>query len=81
MTKMLSEENVFQIISMCVDGRYPPMLKSCGLYPFHGALQVPTLMGVVASVCTPLPTRTQNSQRYRPNNIGSSCVRLLELTG
>ena len=30
-----------------------------GLYPSHDALQVPTLLGVVASVCTPLPTRTQ----------------------
>ena len=26
---------------------------------FYDALQVPTLLGVVASVCTPLPTRTQ----------------------
>ena len=33
--------------------------KSYGLYPFHDALQVPTLLGVVASVCTPLSTVTQ----------------------
>ena len=33
--------------------------KTYGLYPSHDALQVPTLLGVVASVCTPLPTRTQ----------------------
>ena len=33
--------------------------KSYGLYPSHDALQVTTLLGVVASVCTPLPTRTQ----------------------
>ena len=33
--------------------------KSYGLYPPYDALQVPTLLGVVASVCTPLPTRTQ----------------------
>lgn len=69
MTKILSEENVFQISAVptgvyvrTVYGRYPPVLKSCGLYPFHGALQVPTLMGVLASVCTPsapLPTRKQ----------------------
>ena len=64
MTKILSEENVFQIsaVPTGVYGRYPPMLKSCGLYPFHGALQVPALMGVLASVCTPsppLPTRKQ----------------------
>ena len=33
--------------------------KSNGLYPSHDALQVPTLLGVVASVCTPLQTWTQ----------------------
>jgi len=33
--------------------------KSYGLYPSHDALQIPTLLGAVASVCTPLPTRTQ----------------------
>ena len=33
--------------------------KTYGLYSSHDALQVPTLLGVVASVCTPLPTRTQ----------------------
>ena len=33
--------------------------KSFGLYPSHDALQVSTLLGVVASVCTPLPTLTQ----------------------
>ena len=33
--------------------------KTDGLYPSHGALQVPKLLGVVASVCTPLPTRAQ----------------------
>ena len=32
------------------------------LYPSHDALQVSTLMGVVKSVCTPLPTRTQQLQ-------------------
>ena len=33
--------------------------KTYGLYPSHDALQAPTLLGVVASVCTLLPTRTQ----------------------
>ena len=33
--------------------------KSSGLYPSHDALQVPTLLGVVASVCTPLPIQAQ----------------------
>ena len=28
--------------------------KSYGLYPSHNTLQIPTLMGVVASVCSPL---------------------------
>ena len=32
---------------------------SYGLYPSYFALQVPTLLGVVASVGTPLPTRAQ----------------------
>ena len=38
---------------------YACFTKTYGLYPSHDALQVPTLLGVVASVCTPLPTRTQ----------------------
>ena len=33
--------------------------KYYGLYPSHDALQVPTLLGVVSSVCTPLSTVTQ----------------------
>ena len=32
---------------------------SYGLYPSHDARQVPTLLGVVASVCTTLLIRTQ----------------------
>ena len=38
---------------------YAWFTKTYGLYPSHDALQVPTLLGVVASVCTPRPTRTQ----------------------
>ena len=38
---------------------YAWFTKTYGLYPSYDALQVPTLLGVVASVCTPLPTRTQ----------------------
>ena len=37
---------------------YAWITKTYGLYSSHDALQVPTLLGVVASVCT-LPTRTQ----------------------
>ena len=33
--------------------------KTYGFYPSHDALQVPTLLRVVVSVCTPLPRRTQ----------------------
>ena len=33
--------------------------RSYGTYRSHDTLQVPTLLGVVASVCAPLPTRTQ----------------------
>ena len=38
---------------------YAWFTKTYGLYPSHDALQVPTLLGVVASVCRPLPKRTQ----------------------
>ena len=38
--------------------RYAWFTKTYGLYPSHDALQVPTLLGP-ASVCTPMPTRTQ----------------------
>ena len=38
---------------------YAWFTKTYGLYPSHNAPQVPTLLGVVASVCTLLPTRTQ----------------------
>ena len=38
---------------------YAWFTKTYGLYPSHDALQVPTLLGVVASVCTPLPTGMQ----------------------
>ena len=38
---------------------YACFTKTSGLIPSHDALQVPTLLGVAASVCIPLPTRTQ----------------------
>ena len=47
---------------------YAWFTKTCVLYPSHDALQVPTLLGVVTSVCTPLPTLTQQCW--------SCCVRL-----
>ena len=57
---------------------YAWFTKPYGLYPSHDVLQVPTLLGVVASVCTPLPTWTQNnSQHCCVNNVGRRCVRSL----
>ena len=38
---------------------YAWITKTYGLYSSHDALQVSNLLGVVASVCTPLLTRTQ----------------------
>ena len=38
---------------------YAWITKTYGLYSSHDALQVHYLLGVVASVCRPLPTRTQ----------------------
>ena len=38
---------------------YAWFTKSYGLYPSQYALQVPTLLEAVASVCAPVPTRTQ----------------------
>ena len=56
---------------------YAWFTKTYGWYPSHDALQVPTLLGVVASVYTPLPTCTQQLPTlFRRNNVGSYCVRL-----
>ena len=52
---------------------YAWFTKTYGLYPSHDALQVPTLLGVVASVCTPLPTRTQQL----PTLLAQQCWKLL----
>ena len=38
---------------------YARITKTYGLYPSHDALQASNLLGVVASVCTPMPTRMQ----------------------
>ena len=52
---------------------YAWIAKTYGLYPSHDALQVTTLLGVVASVCTPLPTRTQQL----PTLLAQQCWELL----
>ena len=46
-------------IAGATHAHYAWFTKSYGLYPSHYALQVPTLLGAVASVCAPVPTRTQ----------------------
>ena len=46
--------------------------ESYELYPSHDALQVPTLLGVFGSVCTPMPTRTQQL----PTLLVCCCIRL-----
>ena len=52
---------------------YAWFTKTYGLYPSHDALQVPTLLGVDASVCTPLPTYTQQF----PTLLAQQCWELL----
>ena len=52
---------------------YVWITKTCGLYSSHDALQVPNLLGVSASVCTPLPTRTQQL----PTLLAQQCWGLL----
>ena len=53
-----ASENSSNIVG-AAHAHYAWFTKTYGLYPSHNALQVPTLLGVVASVCTPLPTRKQ----------------------
>ena len=52
---------------------YAWITKTYGLYSSHDALQVPNLLGVVASVCTSLPTRTQQL----PTLLAQQCWELL----
>ena len=47
--------------------------KAYGLYSSHDALQVPNLLGVVASFCTPLPTHMQQL----PTLLAQQCWELL----
>ena len=49
----------FSNIVGATHAHYERFTNTYGLYPSHDALQVPTSLGVVASVCTPLPTRMQ----------------------
>ena len=52
---------------------YACITKTYRLYSSNDALQVPTLLGVVASVYTPLPTRTQQL----PTLLAQQCWQLL----
>ena len=52
---------------------YASIAKTYELYSSHDALQVPTLVGVVASVCKPLPTHTQQL----PTLLAQQCWELL----
>ena len=52
---------------------YAWITKTYGLYASHDELQIPTLLGVVASVCTPLPTRTLQL----PTLLAQQCWELL----
>ena len=54
---------------------YAWFTKTSGLYPSQDVLQVPTVLGVVASVCAPLPTRTQQL----PTLLAQQCWELLHL--
>ena len=55
---------------------YAWLTKTYGLHPSHDALQVPALLGVVASFCTPLPTRTQQLPTLLAQQCWGCCVRL-----
>ena len=52
---------------------YAWFIETYGLYPSYDALQVPTLLEVVASLCTPLPRRTQQL----PTLLAQQCWELL----
>ena len=66
----------FSNIVEATHSHYTLSPKSYRLYPSHDALQVPTLLGVVVSVCTPLPTRTQQFPTYPPTSRWSTRIPL-----
>ena len=67
--RLHSSSNIVEV----AHAHYALFTKTYGLYPSHNALQVPTLLGVDASVCTPLPTRTQQL----PTLLAQQCWELL----
>ena len=68
-TRLRSSSNIVG----ATHAHYAWITKTYGLYSSHDALQVPNLLGVVASVCTPLPTRTQQL----PTLLAQQCRELL----
>ena len=56
---------------------YTRFTKTYGLCPSHDALQVPTLLGVVAPFAHHCQHGCNNSQHCWRNNVGSCCVRRL----
>ena len=64
---------LFQQFVGATHAHYAWITKTYGLYSSHDELQVPNLLGVVASVCTPLPTRTQQL----PTLLAQQCWELL----
>ena len=66
----------FSNIVEATHSHYTLSLKSYRSYPSHDTLQVPTLLGVVASICTPLPTRTQQLPTYPPTSRSSTHIPL-----
>ena len=66
----------FSNIVEATHSHYALSPKSYRSYPSHDALQVPTLLGVVVSVCTPLPTRTQQFPTYPPTSRWSTRIPL-----
>ena len=66
----------FSNIIEATHSHYTLSPKSYRSYPSHDALQVPTLLGVVASVCIPLPTGTQQLPTYPPTSRWSTRIPL-----
>ena len=60
-------------IAGATHAHYAWFTKTYGLYSSHYAMQVPNLLGVVASLCTPLPT-----QATTPNIVDATMLGVVE---
>ena len=72
-TQIHSLSDVFVAVAVVVVGPHKCITHGYGLYPPHDALKAPTLLEVVASVCKPLPTRTQQL----PTLLAAQCRKFL----